>query len=85
MKVKPAIGITMGYAAGIGPEIIVKSLQEADVYQLCLPVVIGSEEVMRQAAQQFCPQAETRTVNSVNEAPGQTSTYRCAGHIQSKA
>ncbi len=71
MKVKPAIGITMGDAAGIGPEIIVKSLQEAAIYQLCLPVVIGSETVMRWAAQQFWPEAATRAISSVSQARGQ--------------
>lgn len=74
MKARPPIGITMGDAAGIGPEVIVKSLKEADIYQLCLPVVIGSREVMRWAAQQFWPQTKTRAIGSVNEARGQPGT-----------
>ena len=43
---KPIIGITMGDAAGIGPELIFKSLQEEEIYQLCRPVVIGSYAAM---------------------------------------
>lgn len=38
---KPVIGITMGDAAGVGPEIIVKALAGTSVYDYCTPVVIG--------------------------------------------
>jgi 4-hydroxythreonine-4-phosphate dehydrogenase len=33
--------MTMGDAAGIGPEVIMKSLAHADIYDLCRPLVIG--------------------------------------------
>ncbi len=74
MRARPLIGITMGDAAGIGPEIIVKSLKEETIYQLCLPVVIGSGEVMRWSAQQFWPQTEIRAIVSVDEARGELGT-----------
>jgi 4-hydroxy-L-threonine phosphate dehydrogenase PdxA len=35
---RPVIGITMGDAAGIGPEIIVKSLTVKKTYDLCRPL-----------------------------------------------
>ena len=38
---RPVIAITMGDAAGIGAEVIMKSLAHADVYERCKPVVIG--------------------------------------------
>jgi len=38
---KPIIGITMGDAAGIGPEIIVKTLARPQIYETCCPLVIG--------------------------------------------
>jgi 4-hydroxythreonine-4-phosphate dehydrogenase len=45
---KPIIGITMGDAAGIGPEIILKSFRHhPELFGLCRPLVIGSAEVMR--------------------------------------
>ncbi|TDQ41099.1 4-hydroxythreonine-4-phosphate dehydrogenase PdxA [Aureibacillus halotolerans] len=47
---KPIIGITMGDAAGVGPEIIVKSLSHASVYEQAKPFVIGDAKVMEQAA-----------------------------------
>jgi 4-hydroxy-L-threonine phosphate dehydrogenase PdxA len=37
----PIIGITMGDASGVGPEVIVKSLNHDVVYQQCRPLVIG--------------------------------------------
>lgn len=43
----PRIGITMGDAAGIGPEVIVKALSNRYTYQICQPVVIGSVPILR--------------------------------------
>ena len=43
----PRIGITMGDAAGIGPEVIVKALSNSYTYQICQPVVIGSAPILR--------------------------------------
>jgi len=36
-KVKPLIAVTMGDAAGIGPEIIVKALHLEEIYRICRP------------------------------------------------
>jgi 4-hydroxythreonine-4-phosphate dehydrogenase len=47
----PIIGITMGDAAGVGPEIIVKALGGAEVYAWCRPLVIGDARRLRRAAQ----------------------------------
>lgn len=46
---KPIIAITMGDAAGVGPEIIVKALAHRDVYEQCRPLVIGDRERLREA------------------------------------
>ncbi len=45
----PRIGITMGDAAGIGPEIIVKTLTNRNIYQICQPIVIGSSSIIQDA------------------------------------
>jgi 4-hydroxythreonine-4-phosphate dehydrogenase len=37
----PKIGITLGDPAGIGPEIVVKSLLDLGLFDVCRPVVIG--------------------------------------------
>ena len=53
MSDKKKIAITMGDPAGIGAEIIVKSLSRADVYKDCVPVVIGDKEALVDAIK-FC-------------------------------
>lgn len=44
---KPVIGITMGDAAGVGPEIIVKALTSREVYDMCRPLVIGDMKMLK--------------------------------------
>ena len=46
---KPILGITMGDAAGIGPEIIVKALAEKNIYDVARPVVFGDKKIMERA------------------------------------
>ncbi|WHH61568.1 4-hydroxythreonine-4-phosphate dehydrogenase PdxA [Petroclostridium sp. X23] len=51
--IRPIIGIPLGDPAGIGPEIVVKSLSKTEVYQTCRPLVIGDKDVVLQALK-FC-------------------------------
>jgi 4-hydroxythreonine-4-phosphate dehydrogenase len=46
---KPILGITMGDAAGIGPEIIVKALAAKEIYDIARPVVFGDKKIMERA------------------------------------
>lgn len=46
----PIIAVTMGDAAGIGPEVIVPALLHPDTTARCRPVVIGDAERLRTAA-----------------------------------
>jgi 4-phospho-D-threonate 3-dehydrogenase / 4-phospho-D-erythronate 3-dehydrogenase len=46
---RPIVGITMGDAAGIGPEIIMKSLALDQVHEICRPLVIGDAGRLRKA------------------------------------
>jgi 4-hydroxythreonine-4-phosphate dehydrogenase len=46
----PKIAITMGDAAGVGPEIIVKALAHHELRQICQPIVIGDRARLKQAA-----------------------------------
>jgi len=43
---KPRIGITIGDYNGIGPEVIIKALQDARVLSLLTPVIYGSAKVI---------------------------------------
>jgi len=45
----PIIGISMGDPAGIGPEIIVKALDDKNIYRLCRPLILGDPEVISSA------------------------------------
>lgn len=46
MAKRPAIGITMGDPAGIGPEIIVMALSDKAIYECCRPVVMGDSGIL---------------------------------------
>ena len=47
----PRIAITMGDAAGVGPEVIVKSLAHAALYDTCRPLVIGDAARLQKAVE----------------------------------
>jgi len=46
---RPLIAITMGDAAGVGPEIIMKALSHAEIYGQCRPFVIGDGARLQRA------------------------------------
>ena len=68
---KPKIGITMGDAAGIGPEIIVKALACKSIYSVCQPIVIGSPDIFREAVARFTPPVVPQLKLNTIEAPAQ--------------
>ena len=75
MPARPRLGITMGDPAGIGPEIVVKALLEPHIRALCIPVVIGDPEVMRQAAKNIVGTDMTiRVIADPMEAEGMERT-----------
>ncbi len=67
---KPRIAITMGDPAGIGPEIIVKALQEASVWAVCRPIVIGDAGQLERAAGLLRTAVSVIPVASMIEAEG---------------
>src|SRR5690606_13691823 len=46
---RPVIGITMGDAAGIGPEIIMKALSDPAFYRMCRPSVLADAKTWERA------------------------------------
>lgn len=71
MKERMKIAITMGDPAGIGPEIIVKALSHIEIYQECIPVVIGDHVALADAIQ-FCNlPIELRELSNIEEAKGE--------------
>jgi 4-phospho-D-threonate 3-dehydrogenase / 4-phospho-D-erythronate 3-dehydrogenase len=49
VQLRPVVAITMGDAAGVGPEVIAKALAHADVYAHCRPIVIGDADRLEEA------------------------------------
>ena len=59
---KPIVGITMGDAAGVGPEIIVKALANRKIYDIVRPVVIGDQKIIERAVDIVGADLHCRTV-----------------------
>ncbi|OAA94266.1 MULTISPECIES: 4-hydroxythreonine-4-phosphate dehydrogenase PdxA [Clostridium] len=68
MLKKPVIGITMGDAAGIGPEIIVKALSHRNVYDICAPVVIGDPKFLKKAIEITKSDVSLNLINDIKDA-----------------
>ena len=68
------VAITMGDPAGVGSEIIVKALSHVEIYQRCIPVVIGDYAALADAMR-FCNlPMELRELADVKEAKGEFGT-----------
>lgn len=65
---KPIIGISMGDAAGIGPEIIIKTLELDSLYKRCFPVVVGDAAVMQQEVKNLKTTIKINAIQEVSEA-----------------
>ena len=50
---KPIIAITAGDIAGVGPEVILRALEDPVTVSICHPVLIGDPEIFRQAGAVF--------------------------------
>ena len=46
---RPIVAITMGDAAGVGPEVIIKALSDKSVHECCRPLVVGDLGVLERA------------------------------------
>ena len=64
----PLVAITMGDAAGTGPEIITKSLALPELRALCRPVVIGDAAAMTRALGFTGAPLKVRAIRDVAEA-----------------
>lgn len=49
--IRPTIAVTIGDPAGVGPEVTVKALADAELHLVCRPLVIGDAGVVRRAAE----------------------------------
>ena len=65
----PRITITMGDPAGIGPEVILKTLLQGDVCQVCRPIVLGDINVLRMVSKKLGP-LSFHTIETPSEVAG---------------
>ena len=69
---RPIIAITMGDAAGVGPEVIMKSLAAEALYTCCRPLVIGDINRLREAGHLI---GSALTVEAVVDVGSANFTY----------
>ncbi len=74
MAFRPRVAITMGDAAGISPEIIVKSLADPRIAELCIPVVLGDARVLERAMDATGVRLRIHTVARAADAAGKPGT-----------
>ena len=70
MTDRPRIAITMGDAAGIGPEITVRSLADPQAAAWCIPLVLGDAAVLERAMQTVGVTVPIRVIAAAEDASG---------------
>lgn len=66
-RMTPPVAVTLGDAAGIGPEIIVKTLGRPEVVQTLPALVVGAAAALERAARAWAPDVRVRRIASVAE------------------
>lgn len=74
---RPIIGITMGDASGIGPEIILKSLQQEEIYLKSKPLVIGDLTILERDIKRFGYKLKVNEVSNPNEGVYELGVIDC--------
>tara|TARA_B100000029_G_scaffold135598_1_gene130061 strand:- start:183 stop:1205 length:1023 start_codon:yes stop_codon:yes gene_type:complete len=67
MPKKPLIAVTLGDPSGVGPEVVVKALANAEVHESANVFVIGAVEPVRQAIEQVGLDVATCSVTNIPE------------------
>lgn len=73
----PIVGITMGDAAGIGPEVTMKSLADPEMYAICRPVVIGDAKILERANEIAGGELRVHVISQPSQAGFQLGTVDC--------
>jgi len=73
-KERPVLGITMGDAAGIGPEVCAKALASKEIYDLSRPFIIGSSYSMKDAIKFTHKPLKIHEIEKVSDMLGQYGT-----------
>ena len=85
---RPRVGITMGDPAGIGPEVVLKAVAEAEVRDICQPVIIGDAQLLAHNARTLDLQCGYDIVRRDEDLPPQSNEpiiyhlHNIQGHIE---
>jgi 4-hydroxythreonine-4-phosphate dehydrogenase len=74
---RPIVAITMGDAAGVGPEVVVKALAEDELYRACRPLVVGDASRLRKAIGVTGLALEVRAVDAPEDGAYQVGAIDC--------
>ena len=73
----PVVGITMGDAAGVGPEVVVKTLSRKSLYEECRPLVIGDAKRLELANRLVKGDVKVRSIANASQALYEPGTIDC--------
>ena len=62
---KPVLAITMGDFNGVGPEIVLKSVNLSEIRSICVPVVVGSLDVFEYYAVKLRLRMDFKEIDSI--------------------
>lgn len=73
----PVVGITMGDASGVGPEVVVKTLSRKSLYDECRPLVIGDARRLELANRLVKGDVKVRSIANASQARYEPGTIDC--------
>ncbi|RCL04134.1 MAG: 4-hydroxythreonine-4-phosphate dehydrogenase [Candidatus Tokpelaia sp. JSC189] len=73
----PKIVITMGDPSGVGPEIIMKALAHAKVYEFCLPVIVGDAKRLALAGRTVSSSLGVHIIHNIKDAVFDPENVQC--------
>ncbi|MFC1941801.1 4-hydroxythreonine-4-phosphate dehydrogenase PdxA [Chloroflexota bacterium] len=74
IKQRPVIAVTMGDAAGVGPEITVKALSSKRVNDICRPLLVGDGTAITKTIKMLDSPLKLNLVLKTSETKGQSGT-----------
>ncbi len=67
MSTLPIIGITIGDPAGIGGEVIIKSLQQKSIHSKCYPIIIGDYKYLKFLIKKFSFPLKITSISEIKD------------------
>jgi 4-hydroxythreonine-4-phosphate dehydrogenase len=77
MSERPRIAITMGDAAGVGPEVVMKALAHRELYAVARPLVVGDAKRLMRAGRIVDSRLAVRAIAEADEARFEAGAVDC--------